>query len=77
MYLLFIISIFFLLYIKQLKYYNKSFIIISIIIRYLRKNINTQFEYNSSKMLGACSKKRPDVYFELNKHQTLCDCRNR
>jgi len=38
------------------------------IVRYLRKTIDTKFEYNSSKMLQGCSKKRPDVYFELNKH---------
>lgn len=39
------------------------------IIRYLRKNIDTDFVYNSSKMLQNCSKKRPDAYFELN---TFC-----
>jgi hypothetical protein len=38
------------------------------IVRYLRKAIDTKFEYNSSKMLQGCSKKRPDIYFELNKH---------
>ena len=38
------------------------------IVRYLRKAINTKFEYNSSKMLQGCSKKRPDIYFELLKH---------
>ena len=34
------------------------------IVRYLRKNIDTKFVYNSSKMLE-CSKRRPDIYFEL------------
>jgi hypothetical protein len=38
------------------------------IVRYLRKVIDTEFEYNSSKMLQGCSKKRPDIYFELDKH---------
>jgi hypothetical protein len=38
------------------------------IVRYLRKVINTPFEWNSSKMLQGCSKKRPDIYFELNTH---------
>jgi len=38
------------------------------IVRYLRKEIDTKFEYNSSKMLQGCSKKRPDIYFELDKH---------
>jgi len=38
------------------------------IVRHLRKVIDIPFEYNSSKMLQGCSKKRPDIYFELNKH---------
>jgi hypothetical protein len=38
------------------------------IVRYLRKVIDTKFEYNSSKMLQGCSKKRPDIYFDLHKH---------
>jgi hypothetical protein len=38
------------------------------IVRYLRKAIDTKFDYNSSKMLQGCSKKRPDIYFELDKH---------
>jgi hypothetical protein len=44
------------------------------IVRYLRKAIDTQFEYNSSKMLQGCSKKRPDVYFELLKHCIIVEC---
>ena len=35
------------------------------IVRLLRREIDTRFEYNSSKMLQGCSKKRPDVYFDL------------
>jgi len=38
------------------------------IIRYLRKHIDTKFEYNNSSMLGGCSKKRPDAFFELQRH---------
>jgi len=38
------------------------------IVRYLRNAIDTKFEYNSSKMLQGCSKKRPDIYFELGTH---------
>ena len=38
------------------------------IVRLLRKEIDTQFEYNSSKMLQGCSKKRPDIYFDLLSH---------
>ncbi len=43
------------------------------IVRYLRKVIDTKFEYNSSKMLQGCSKKRPDVFFELNKHCVIVE----
>jgi hypothetical protein len=43
------------------------------VVRYLRKMINTKFEYNSSKMLQGCSKKRPDIYFELNKHCVIVE----
>ncbi len=43
------------------------------IVKYLRKEINTQFEYNSSKMLNGCSKKRPDIYFELDKHCVIVE----
>ena len=38
------------------------------VVRYLRNVIDTKFEYDSSKMLNGCSKKRPDIYFELVKH---------
>jgi hypothetical protein len=38
------------------------------IVRYIRKMIDTPFEYNTSKMLNGCSRKRPDIYFELDKH---------
>jgi hypothetical protein len=38
------------------------------IVRYLRKTIDTKFEYNTCKMLQGCTKKRPDIYFELNSH---------
>ena len=59
------------------------------IVRYLRKNIHTQFEYNSSKMLQGCSKKRPDIFFDSphthcviveidenqhNSYQDSCEC---
>ena len=43
------------------------------IVRYLRKNINTNFEYNSSKMLQGCSKKRPDIFFDLNTHCVIVE----
>jgi len=43
------------------------------IIRHLRKNIDTKFEHNSSSMLQGCSKKRPDVFFELEKHCVIVE----
>jgi hypothetical protein len=43
------------------------------IVRYLRKAIDTKFEYNSSKMLQGCSKKRPDIYFDMNKHCVIVE----
>jgi hypothetical protein len=43
------------------------------IVRYLRKAINTKFDYNSSKMLQGCSKKRPDIYFDLDKHCVIVE----
>ena len=43
------------------------------IVRYLRKTIDTHFEYNTSIMLQGCSKKRPDIYFELDKHCVIVE----
>ena len=43
------------------------------IVRYLRKIITTKFEHNSSRMLQDCSKKRPDVYFELPTHCVIVE----
>lgn len=43
------------------------------VVRHLRKTIDTKFEYNTNKMLQGCSKKRPDVYFELNKHCVIVE----
>jgi hypothetical protein len=43
------------------------------VVRHLRKTIDTKFEYNSSKMLQGCSKKRPDIYFELPCHCVIVE----
>jgi very-short-patch-repair endonuclease len=43
------------------------------IVRHLRKAICNKFDYNSSKMLEGCSKKRPDIYFELDKHSVIVE----
>jgi hypothetical protein len=43
------------------------------IVRHLRKVIKNPFDFNSSKMLQGCSMKRPDIYFELNKHCVIVE----
>jgi len=43
------------------------------IVRYLRKAVDTKFEYNSSRMLQGCSKKRPDIYFDLATHCVIVE----
>ena len=43
------------------------------IVRYLKKEIKTEFVHNSSKMLGGCSKKRPDIFYELLKHCVIVE----
>jgi len=43
------------------------------IIRYMRKTVDTKFDYNSSRMLQGCSKKRPDVYFDLDYHCVIVE----
>jgi len=43
------------------------------VVRYLRKVIDTKFEYNTNNMLMGCSKKRPDIYFELLKHCVIVE----
>lgn len=39
-----------------------------VIIRYIKKNINVDFICDSNKMLNGRSKKRSDMYVELDKH---------
>lgn len=45
------------------------------IVRHIKRNIDALFIYNSNKMLQpeSCSKKRPDVYYELNKHCVIVE----
>jgi len=44
------------------------------VIRYLRKNIDTNFKHDdSSEMLQGCSKRRPDAYFDLEKHVVIAE----
>ena len=43
------------------------------IVRLLRKEIDTPFIYDSNRMLQNCTKKRPDIYFELTKHCVIVE----
>jgi len=43
------------------------------VVRYLRKNIDTPFIYDSSEPLQGCSKRRPDIFFELLKHCVIVE----
>lgn len=43
------------------------------VVRYLRRVIDTPFEFNSSRMLQGCSKKRPDIYFDLPTHCVIVE----
>jgi len=48
---------------------QKAHKIESTVVRYLRQTINTPFIHDASIMLNDCSKKRPDVYFDLPNKQ--------
>lgn len=43
------------------------------VVRHIRRNVRAPFEYNSSKMLQGCSKKRPDVYFDRLTHCVIVE----
>jgi hypothetical protein len=43
------------------------------VVRHLRKNIITKFTHDSSIMLNGCSKRRPDVFFDLDKHCVIVE----
>lgn len=58
------------------------------VVKYIKKNIKTPFVHDTSSMLQSCSKRRPDVYFDLDLHcviveidenqhksyQEICEC---
>ena len=43
------------------------------VVRHLRRTIDTKFIHDSSSMLQGCSKRRPDIYFELEKHVVIVE----
>ena len=43
------------------------------IVSQFRKEIRTPFTYDSSSMLGNCSKRRPDIFFDLPKHCVIVE----
>ena len=43
------------------------------VIREIKKKISIQSIHNSSSMLQGCSKRRPDLYYDLNKHVVIVE----
>ena len=43
------------------------------IVRHLKRVIDTRFIHDSSEMLNGCSKRRPDIYYELLKHCVIIE----
>lgn len=43
------------------------------IVKYLQRTIDTPFIHDSDKMLNGCSRRRPDVYFELKMHVVIVE----
>jgi hypothetical protein len=43
------------------------------IVRHIKKNIKVPSIYNSSSMLSGCSKKRPDLFYELATHCVIVE----
>jgi very-short-patch-repair endonuclease len=43
------------------------------VIRYIKKKIKLSSIHNSSSMLQGCSKRRPDLYYELPKHVVIVE----
>ena len=43
------------------------------VVRHLKKVIDYKFIHDSSKMLNNCSKKRPDIYYDLLKHCVIVE----
>ena len=43
------------------------------IIRYIKKHIDTQSIHNSSKQLGNCTIRRPDLHFQLDTHDIIVE----
>jgi hypothetical protein len=43
------------------------------VVRHIKQNISTTFIHDSCKMLNGLSKKRPDLYFELEKHCVIVE----
>ena len=43
------------------------------VVRYIKKNINMSFIHNSSELVKECSKRRPDIMFDLLKHVVIIE----
>jgi hypothetical protein len=42
-------------------------------VRYIKKKIDTPFIHNSVNPVKECSNKRPDIYYELNRHCVIVE----
>src|SRR5258708_35717996 len=43
------------------------------VVRYIKKRIETEFIKDTYTMLQGCSLKRPDLFFDLNKHCVIVE----
>ena len=43
------------------------------VVEYLKKEIKVDFKHDTCEMLQGCSKRRPDMYYELNKHCVIVE----
>jgi hypothetical protein len=43
------------------------------VIQYVKTHVSTPFIFNSSQMLNGCSKKRPDLFFDLPLHCVIVE----
>ncbi len=43
------------------------------VVKFLREKIKIPFEHNTSRMLNGCSKKRPDIYYDMPMHSVIVE----
>ena len=45
----------------------------SAVVKHLKKEIKVDFKHDTCEMLQGCSRRRPDMYYELNKHCVIVE----